>query len=88
MLGYKVSDEDSLAQIEILARSFGARVGGMSKGDNACVGDGIRVHLPSEHVMELYSDIEYLGTATGLLNPDPWPRQGLRGIGVPRLDHT
>lgn len=87
-LGYKVSDADSLAEIETRVRAFGATCERMSKGDNQSVGDGLRVTLPSEHILELYSDIEYVGTATGLWNPDPWPRGGTRGIGVPRLDHT
>ncbi len=60
----------------------------MSKDDNVGIGDGLRVTLPSEHALELYNDVEYLGTATGTWNPDPWPRAGVRGIGVPRLDHT
>ena len=75
------------AEIENRIRAFGALYERMSKGDNTSVGDGLRVILPSEHTLELYSDIEYVGTATGLWNPDPWPRRGLRGIGVPRLDH-
>lgn len=87
-LGYKVSDDQSLDDIEHRAQTFGASVERMSKGDNLGVGDGIRITLPSEHTLELYSEIEYLGTETGLWNPDPWPRSGLRGIGVPRLDHT
>lgn len=87
-LGYKVTDDQSLADIEKRAQTFGATVDRMSKGDNTSVGDGLRITLPSEHTLELYSEIEYVGTATGLWNPDPWPRGGLRGIGVPRLDHT
>jgi len=87
-LGYKVADDQSLADIEKRAQAFGATVDRMSKGDNASVGDGLRITLPSDHTLELYSEIEYVGTATGLWNPDPWPRGGLRGIGVPRLDHT
>lgn len=87
-LGYKVADDQSLADIEKRAQTFGATVDRMSKGDNTSVGDGLRITLPSEHTLELYSEIEYVGTATGLWNPDPWPRGGVRGIGVPRLDHT
>jgi catechol 2,3-dioxygenase len=87
-LGYKVTDEHALDAIENRATAFGARVERMSKGDNVSVGDGVRITLPSDHTLELYSEIEYVGTETGLLNPDPWPRGGLRGIGVPRLDHT
>ena len=87
-LGYKVASSADLDEYEKRASTFGALVERMSKGDNVGVGDGIRVTLPSDHVLELYSDVEYLGNATGTWNPDPWPREGLRGIGVPRLDHT
>ncbi|MEZ5231184.1 MAG: hypothetical protein R2749_00480 [Acidimicrobiales bacterium] len=31
--------------------------------------------------------MEYAGTETGILNPQTFPRH-LRGVGVPRLDHT
>lgn len=87
-LGYKVEKSEDLDLYEKRARAFGARVERMSKGDNVAVGDGLRITLPSEHTLELYNDVEYVGNATGAWNPDPWPREGLRGIGVPRLDHT
>lgn len=87
-LGYKVAAAEDLDEFEHRATAFGARVERMSKGDNVAVGDGLRITLPSEHTLELYNDVEYLGNATGSWNPDPWPREGLRGIGVPRLDHT
>ena len=45
----------------------------MSKGDNLAVGDGVRITLPSQHTLELYDEIEYLGKETGTLNPDPNP---------------
>jgi catechol 2,3-dioxygenase len=86
--GYKVTSDDSLADLETRVTAFGAASERMSKGDNAGVGDGLRVTLPSEHILELYSDVEYVGTRVGKVNPDPWPRNGLRGIGVPRINHA
>ena len=85
-LGYKVAREDDLAEYEKRIQSFGCTTERMSKGENLSVGDGIRVILPSEHVMELYHEIEFTGTEVGLLNPELFPRH-LVGIGVPRLDH-
>src|ERR687883_56988 len=49
------------------------------KGENLTVGDGVRITLPSEQNIELFKDIEFTGTKTGSLNPDPWPRDS-RGI--------
>ncbi|GIJ51972.1 3,4-dihydroxyphenylacetate 2,3-dioxygenase [Virgisporangium aliadipatigenens] len=86
--GYKVTGADSLADLENRVAAFGATSVRMSKGDNVGIGDGLRVTLPSEHTLELYADVEYLGTKVGKLNPDPWPRDGIRGIGVPRINHA
>ena len=86
-LGYKCETVDDLATYERRCQQFGASVARMSKGDNLGVGDGIRVTVPSGHTVELYTDIEYIGTDTGALNPDPWPRDR-RGVGVPKLDHA
>jgi hypothetical protein len=52
-LGYKVSDDCALADLEKRAQAFGATVERMSKADNASVDDGIRVGLPSDHRLEL-----------------------------------
>jgi catechol 2,3-dioxygenase len=86
-LGYKVERSEDLDAIEQRAQQFGAITERMSKGDNVSVGDGVRVVLPSDHVLELYHDIELVGTDTGTLNPDPFPRH-LVGVGVPRIDHA
>ena len=58
----------------------------MSKGDNPEVGDGVRIVLPSEHVMELYSEMTLVGTAVGNINPEVFPRH-LAGT-VPRTSTT
>jgi catechol 2,3-dioxygenase len=86
--GYKVTSDGSLEELESRVAAFGAHSERMSKGENAGIGDGLRVTLPSDHVLELYADVERLGTKVGKLNPDPWPRHGLRGIGVPRINHA
>jgi len=86
-LGYKCETPDDIAEFENRIQAFGAITERMSKGENLAVGDGIRVVLPSEHVLELYSEIDFAGTETGSLNPDPFPRH-LVGVGVPRIDHS
>jgi catechol 2,3-dioxygenase len=86
-LGYKVQHSADLDVYEERARQFGCTAERMSKGENLAVGDGLRITLPSEHTLELYHEIEYVGTETGILNPDPEPRHP-RGASVPHLDHA
>jgi catechol 2,3-dioxygenase len=86
-LGYKVERSSDLDVFERRAQAFGAITERMSKGDNLAVGDGVRIVLPSEHVVELYDEIEMVGTEVGTVNPAPFPRH-LVGVGVPRIDHA
>jgi catechol 2,3-dioxygenase len=85
--GYKVERDTDLDDLERKAQQFGCLTERMSKGDNLAIGDGVRVVLPSDHVIELYADAEYVGTDVGLINPDVFPRH-LVGVGVPRVDHA
>jgi catechol 2,3-dioxygenase len=86
-LGYKVERSIDLDEYEKRSRQFGCTIERMSKGDNLAVGDGVRITLPSDHVLELYHEMDYIGTEVGTLNPDPEPRHP-RGVSVPRLDHA
>ena len=47
----------------------------------------MRITLPSEHNIELYTEMEYAGTETGAINPEAWPRN-LRGVGTHWIDHA
>jgi catechol 2,3-dioxygenase len=85
--GYKVERDTDLEELEQRARQFGCLTERMSKGDNLAIGDGVRLVLPSDHVVELYSEAEYVGTDVGLVNPEAFPRH-LVGVGVPRVDHA
>ena len=86
-LGYKCESDSDLEEIENRVKAFGAFNHRISKGENHAVGEGLRVLLPSGHTLDLYSEMEYHGTETGVLNPDPAPRDP-RGASVPRLDHA
>lgn len=86
-LGYKVQRADDIDTYEKRAQQFGAITERMSKGENLAISDGLRIVLPSDHVIELYHEAEITGTATGTLNPEAWPRD-LAGVGVPRVDHA
>jgi catechol 2,3-dioxygenase len=86
-LGYKVESDDAMADFEARAQRFGAGTARMSKGENLTVGEGVRLTLPSEHVLELYTEMEFTGTDTGSINPEAWPRN-LRGVGTHWIDHA
>jgi catechol 2,3-dioxygenase len=80
-MGYKVARSDDLDVFEKRAQQFGCLVERMSKGDNPEVGDGVRIVLPSEHVLELYGEMTMVGSAVGSLNPEVFPRH-LESIGA------
>ncbi len=86
-LGYKVQRAEDIETFEKRAQQFGAITERMSKGENLAISDGLRIVLPSDHVIELYHEAEITGTVTGTLNPEAWPRD-MVGIGVPRIDHA
>ena len=64
------------------AQQFGVTLRRFSAGENLKVGDGVRITLPSEHTLELYTDMEFAGTEIGAINPEAWPRH-VRGVGTP-----
>ncbi len=85
-MGYKVAKSSDLDEYEKRAQQFGCIVERMSKGENLEIGDGIRIVLPSEHILELYAEATLVGTEVGSINPEVFPRH-LVGVGVPHLDH-
>ena len=85
-VGYKCSSEEDLENYEKRSAQFGATTGRFSAGDNLTVGEGVSITLPSDHTVELYTEIEFTGTETGSINPDPWPRH-MRGVGSHWIDH-
>lgn len=85
-MGYKVSDPSDLDLYETRAKQFGCITERMSAGENPEVGDGLRIVIPSGHVLELYHEMTLVGTEVGTHNPELFPRH-LVGIGVPRIDH-
>jgi catechol 2,3-dioxygenase len=86
-LGYKVENDDDLVRYEKRAQQFGCTTGRVSAGENLTVGDGVAITLPSGQRLELYNEIEFSGTETGAINPDPWPRHA-RGIAAHWIDHA
>ncbi len=86
--GFKVQYEDDIADIENKAATFGVKTERFSAGENAEVGDGLRIFTPSEHVFEIYHQMTPVSTEVGTHNPEAFPRH-LVGVGVPPgLDHA
>jgi catechol 2,3-dioxygenase len=85
-LGMKASSTDDLERFEKNLTAFGVTTSRMSKGTSLAVGEGLSVSLPMGQTLELYTDMEFLGTELGTLNPHATVRDP-RGLTVPRLDH-
>ncbi|MFV0463362.1 MAG: catechol 2,3-dioxygenase [Nostocoides sp.] len=85
-LGLKVEDPADIDRYEGLARTFGVTTSRMSAGENLEVGDGLRVTLPNDHLIELYHEMTQVGVEVGTHNPDAFPDH-LLGVGAPALDH-
>lgn len=86
-LAFKVEKEDDLAEYEKKVEQFGLTLKRISAGTRLGEGEAIRFELPSGHMVELYHEIELVGTKVGIVNPHPWPEE-TRGIAPHRLDHV
>lgn len=62
-MSFKVHHEDDLADLENRVSRFGFPVERLAKGDALGQGESIRFSTPSGHVMELYAEVEKLGTS-------------------------
>lgn len=86
-MAFKVKDLYELEKLEKKIEDFGCTVTRVSDGTRLAEGEAVRFIIPTGHAVELYAEIEQPGTATGVLNPAPWPNN-LKGIAPHRLDHT
>lgn len=86
-LAFKVESAIDLEDYEKKIEDFGLTTRRVSRGTRLAEGEALRFILPTGHHMELYYEIEKLGTNTGTLNPDPWP-DNLKGMEPSRLDHS
>lgn len=85
-LAFKVEKADDLAAFEKKSEQFGCTVRRISKGTRLGEGETLRIEIPTGHQIELYQDIELLGTKVGTVNPHPWPME-TKGIAPHRFDH-
>ncbi len=85
-VAFKVETIDDMEQFEKKIEQFGCPVTRVPKGNRLGEGETLRFEIPTGHIVELYHDIEYVGTKVGTLNPHPWP-EGTRGIAPYCFDH-
>ena len=90
-MSFKVHHEDDLADLELKVSRFGFPVERMSKGESVGQGESIRFSTPSGHTMELFAEVEKVGTSRSRYERDQ-ARSGPNGhgrdhIAPPRMDH-
>ena len=86
-MAFKVKDIHALERLEYKIEQFGCTLLRQSNRMRLAEGESIRFQIPTGHFVELYTEIERVGKATGTLNPHPWP-DDLMGIAPHRLDHA
>ncbi|WP_243290928.1 catechol 2,3-dioxygenase [Bacillus sp. FJAT-47783] len=86
-MAFKVKDIYELEKLEYKIEQFGCELTRVPNQTRLAEGQSIRFKIPTGHEMELYAEIEQVGTGTGHVNPHPWP-DGLKGIAPHRLDHA
>ncbi|MDJ0880922.1 MAG: catechol 2,3-dioxygenase [Gammaproteobacteria bacterium] len=86
-IAFKVKSDGDLDSYKQRIADYGISVEEDAAGALPFIGRSLRFNLPSGHEMRLYAEKEFVGTAVGSTNPEPWP-DGLRGAGVHWLDHA
>jgi catechol 2,3-dioxygenase len=85
-VAYKVQDDADLDELQKKVESCGVKTTMLPEGTLPATGRMLQFNLPSGHEMRLYAMKEYVGTAVGTTNPDPWP-DDMKGAGAHWLDH-
>lgn len=86
-IAYKVEKDSDLDELQKKIEAYGTKTTMLPEGALPATGRMLQFKLPSGHEMRLYAMKEYVGTAVGSTNPDPWP-DDMVGSGVHWLDHT
>ncbi|WP_100401821.1 catechol 2,3-dioxygenase [Bacillus sp. FJAT-42315] len=86
-MAFKVKDVYELEKLEFKIEQFGCKLTRIPHNTRLAEGQAVRFTIPTGHEVELYTEIEQVGSGTGNINPHPWP-DGLKGIAPHRLDHA
>ncbi len=85
-VAYKVEKDEDLDAIQARLTELGVDSQVLPEGTLPATGRMLQFNMPSGHEMRLYAHKEFVGTAVGSTNPEPWP-DDLKGAGAHWLDH-
>ena len=85
-VAYKVEKDEDLDAIQARLTELGVESQVLPEGTLPATGRMLQFNMPSGHEMRLYAHKEFVGTAVGSTNPEPWP-DDLKGAGAHWLDH-
>lgn len=87
--GVKVTHPDDLEELERLTERAGATVRRAPAGEQLGLGEAVVFRLPSQHEVWAYYEVDNIGWAGGMDNPDPVPPDETAGtLQAQRLDHV
>lgn len=86
-MAFKVDSPETLERLAADVEAFGCAIERIPAGELNHCGERVRFVAPTGHTFELYADKDYKGTEMGLVNPDPWHEECLKGMQVQRFDH-
>lgn len=86
VLGFKVAADSDLEHFAQRLSDAGVDTEMVPAGEDPGIGRKIRFKLPTQHVLELYSDMELSETGPAIRDPDVWVVEP-RGMRVTRFDH-
>lgn len=86
VMGFKVMKDSDLDHFAHRLLSMGVDVEIMPKGEDPGVGRKVRFNTPTEHVFELYAEMDLSDHGPAIKNPDLWDVEP-RGMRATRFDH-
>ena len=87
-IGYKVSSEAVLDQLEKAVQEWGLETRRLPAGELMETGERVRFTIPTGHQFELFATKTLVGNSVGQSNPKPWHPDADRGIAPLRFDHA
>lgn len=86
-IGLKVTEAEDLEEAEREARRYQLKTHRVNAGEYIGQGEGLKIHLPSGHVLNLFHHSETIGYTHGMHNPDPISDDTVGVNPLSHLDH-